>query len=536
MSLFSPSRSHHAFVLFLWLSMLFLLWQHYHGLNHMPTRPIGKDVTAAVSQTELSSSAPQPEDNTSLDTISTFSSQRPKQPLPPAAINGIDALLSSIAKTSLYFVNGVLPPSEFNQMGARLQIISTWLEARETLHPKLSKRQIESLDSHIERAVMSLFPFIRNPAQPKNTQPFSTLRQTFKNDTKGIVLVANKINLRYVCHLIKNIRTVLNSTLPIQVAHAGDDGLGPSRRRFLTRLGSNITTIDITQMVDNKPLDLENGGPAIRSFAALASTFEQVILVGSTSVFLQRPETIFDTCSVYKSTGALLFHNHLYGKGDNRDSHDFWLKQLKNHDPSPSLKASRVYNEGYSEEADGGVIVLDKSRLSTLVGLLHVCWQNTKMVRKGCTYAFGQGDKNSWWLGFELSGSPYTWEKRYGGTIGSIEEQDQGMGNGENKKASKHERVCGNTILHLDENDQPLWFSGTLLKDRKNTDKGFLEADKWMVDGVFQERGLERGMDCMWGDKVRELDAKGKEVIEESIRQAREVDEGSTRFVAANIN
>ncbi|KAL8728077.1 MAG: hypothetical protein Q9181_005476 [Wetmoreana brouardii] len=503
----------------------------------MPTRPVGKDVTAAVSQTELSSSTSQPEQYTSFDTVPVVSSQRPKQSLAPAATNGIDSLLSSIAKTSLYFVNGVLPPSGFNQMGARLQIISTWLEARETLQPKLSKPQIESLDSHIERAVISLFPFIRNPTQPKNAQPFSTLRQTFKKDTKGIVLVANKTNLRYVCHLIKNIRTVLNSTLPIQVAHAGDDGLGPSRRRFLTKLGSNITTIDIMRMVDNKPLNLEKGGPAIRSFAALASTFEQVILVGSTSVFLQPPETILDTYSVHKSTGALLFHNHLYGEGDNRDSHDFWLKQLKNHDPSPSLKASRVYNEGYSEEADGGVIVLDKRRMSTLMGLLHVCWQNTERVRKDYTYAFGHGDSDSWWLGFELSGSPYTWEKRYGGTIGSIvEEQDQETGNDGNKEASKHERVCGNTILHLDERDQPLWFSGTLLKDKRNSDEGFLEADKWMVDGVFQERNSERGMDCIWGDKVRELDVKGKKVIEESIREAREVDERSTRFVTANIN
>ncbi|KAL8691891.1 MAG: hypothetical protein Q9218_002959, partial [Villophora microphyllina] len=375
----------------------------------MPTRAVDKDLTLTNTKSRKPDSTAQETDGMGTAKPAT-PSRKTKHAQGPAQLNEIDLLLSSIAKTSQYFINDVLPTSGYGNMGQRLQILSTWLETQKTLKPKLSSTQLESLSNNIERAALSLFPFIGNPTAPKNTQPFTSLRQSYKPGSAGIILVASKENLKYICHVIKNIRVVLNSTLPIAIAHAGDTMLSSSRRRFLTKLAPNITTLDITTLLDDHTLELEKGGPAIRSFAALASPFEKVLLIGSLSVFLQPPERILSASRAFAETGALMFHHHLYGKGEFKESHDFWHKHLRNHHPpSPALKSSRVYNEGYAEELDPGLIVLDKSRLSTLMGLLHVCWQNTKRVRRDYSYAFGDGDRDTWWLGFELSSSSYAW-------------------------------------------------------------------------------------------------------------------------------
>ncbi|KAL8782605.1 MAG: hypothetical protein Q9213_005237 [Squamulea squamosa] len=524
MSRRGPSRSHHALVFLVWVSMIFLIWQHYHNLGQISGGQTNKAKARVGTQ---------PEDDKDTEGRSSIklpadSPQRPQHPIAPAPPNGIEALLASIAKSCEYFVHVVVQPSESNKLGGRLQILSTWLSARETLPSLMSSSQISSLDNHIERTIISLFPFIRHPAQPKNAQPFTTLRQTFQKGSSGIVIVGDKSNLRYLCHAIQNIRSAHKSSIPIQIAHAGDNAFSPSLRRFVTRLAPNITTINIPTFLDSNSLNLEkeDAAPALRPFAALASTFEQVILVDPKTIFLQPPNTIIENHSAYKATGALFFHDHLYGKGDFKDRHEFWQGQLKNHPHSQALRSSKVYNEGYAEEADGGVIVLDKSRTSVMVGLLHTCWQNSKRVRKDYTYKYGSGDRDSWWLGFELAGAPYSWENRYGGTLGTLETRE-----------GREDRVCGNTNLHLDENDKPLWFSGGLIGGMEGGDDdggvgkgGYETMTHWMVDGVFLKKAEEGGKDFMSGESVRGVGKEIGRVLRESVEVAKMVDEKSRVF------
>ncbi|KAL8669158.1 MAG: hypothetical protein Q9168_006246, partial [Polycauliona sp. 1 TL-2023] len=371
----------------------------------------------------------------------------PQHPIAPAVPNAIEALLSSIAKSTEYFVNAAIEPSESRQLGGRLQVLSTWLSARETLPSLMSSSQLTALDSHIERTIVSHFPFIRHPKQPKNAEPYTTLRKTFEKGSSGIVIVGHRRNLRYLCHAIQNIRTVLNSSLPIQIAHAGNQVFPLSLRRFITSLASDVTTIDIPTLLDPKPTDLEkpDAAAALRPFAALASSFEQVILIDPTTIFLQPPSAILANHTAYKTTGALFFHDHLYGKGDAKARHEYWQHLMKYHPHSQSLRSSKAYNEGYASASDPGVIVLDKSRNGVMLGLLHTCWQNSRRVRNEYTYKHGQDDADSWWLGFELSGVGYAWDKHYGAVLGW-----------KHTRKERQDRVCGNTNLHLDEAGKPL--------------------------------------------------------------------------------
>ena len=124
-------------------------------------------------------------------------------------------------------------------------------------------------------------------------------------------------------------------------------------------------------------------------------------------VFLQAPEAILDHHSGYRRTGALLFHDRLLWQGTFKERHEWWEKQLEHQTPSQALSKSLVYNEGYAEECDAGLVVLDKSKVHLLLGFLHACWQNTKLVREAWTYKMGYGDKETWWFGLELSGAEY---------------------------------------------------------------------------------------------------------------------------------
>lgn len=176
--------------------------------------------------------------------------------------------------------------------------------------------------------------------------------------------------------------------------YAGEKDLPLNYREVVTSLGSDIQTTDILKALDDTTLDLANGGWAVKSFAALASSLEQVIVLDADAVLVQTPEAIVDDQKGHHETGALFFHDRLLWQGGFPDRHKWWEEQLKHHEPSKTLQKFCVYNEG--EECESGLVVVDKGRLSILLGLPHVCWQNNKIVREEWTHKQGYGDKESW--------------------------------------------------------------------------------------------------------------------------------------------
>lgn len=423
-------------------------------------------------------------------------------------------LLETIAETSQYFADYPLPPSAFGEMGKRLQIIRSWILSRELLQNQISNSQQEGLTEHIEKATLSLFPFLHTPSQPKDSRALYNLRQSFQPKSKGIVIPTGTATFRYACHLITSLRQVLHSTLPIQVMHAGDADLPSQHREFLAELGTDVEIVDVTTVFDDDTLGLASGGWAVKSFAALASKFEQVILLDADAVFLQPPEVVFDHHGGYNSTGALLFHDRLLWQNAFKERHNWWEEQLKHHTPSATLAKSLVYNEKYAEECDSGMVVLDKGRLSILLGALHVCWQNTRAVREAHTYIMGHGDKESWWFGLELSDANYTFENHYGSVVGAIKDD----------AADGKTRVCGFTIAHVDEDDRLLWYNGSLLKDKAVNATEFDVPTHWMKDGEWEKGAAKADLSCMKDAHVLDLTAQEMDIVRKSGEAARAVD------------
>ncbi|KAF5636748.1 MNT3-alpha-1 3-mannosyltransferase responsible for adding the terminal mannose [Fusarium tjaetaba] len=418
-------------------------------------------------------------------------------------------------KAKQYAENPVQAPykSTFWEVGQRSRDLSQWLSKSDKLD-STSKvgRQLRDVT---EITAQQLFPFLRNPPRnPGSTTPLSDLRHSFDRGSRGIVIPVGggEQSVRFAGHLIVSLRKVLDCRLPIQIVYAGDDDLPKKDREIITKLdgASDLEFLDIFTVFDDTTLKLKDGGWAIKAFALLGSHFEEVILLDADAVFIQQPERLFAQ-KAYIEKGALLFHDRLLWQHAFKERHEWWKDQIK--EPSAEMNKSLVWTEDYAEECDSGVVVLNKARVSTLVGLLHVAWQNTYDVREEVTYRQGHGDKESWWLGLELGGSSYEFESHYGSMIG------WGEGTGGNVT-----KVCSFVIAHTDEKDKLLWYNRSLLKNKRVDPDGYEVPEYWVMDGKWHKGRTKDDMSCMTDTEVLELTAEEKRVLRESIKIAKEVD------------
>jgi alpha 1,3-mannosyltransferase len=389
-------------------------------------------------------------------------------------------------------------------MGSRVRILRDWIS--------ISDSRNGALDDTVEPVMLQMFPFLQNPSKPDNKAPFRRLRQAFKPGSRGIVIPTGLDTFRYAGHLVLAIRNVHNSDLPIQIVYAGDDDLPLRNRRMLADLVKDIEFLDVLQVFDDETLKLRSGGWAIKAFAALASKHENTILLDADSVFVQAPEAVFKQQG-YKDTGALLYHDRLLWQHRFRDRHDWWKKQMEHHNASDTLLKSLVWMEDYAEEGDSGLVAIDKGRLSVLLGLLHICWQNTYEVREEITYKITYGDKESWWFGFELSGTTFAFEKHYGSILGWKQID-----------ADEAEKVCSFTIAHTDDDDKLLWYNGSLLKNKAVDNETFELPTHWMMDGTWLKGGSKPEISCMRDAIPKSLTVDETNILEKSIEEAKRFD------------
>jgi len=422
-----------------------------------------------------------------------------------------DLCLGSARKVADYMGAYPLDKADFGEMGKRLQILKEWIAHREAA--SLTQEEEDAWSTIIESAAMSLVPFIQSPFP--DHRPLERLRDGFVPGSRGIVITTGKKCFRYACHLVAGLREVLGSRLPIQVVYAGERDLPTEYRDFITSRAANVTTLDITSVFDDTTLDLANAGWAVKAFAILGSTFEQVILLDADAVFVQPPEVIFDVHPQYAETGTLLFHDRLLWQGAFKERHSWWEKELAHTELSSTIRQSKVFVEKYAEEGDSGVVAVDKSRLDVFIGLLHIGWQNTKDVRDAFTYVQGHGDKESWWFGFELAATPYSMEQHYAAIMGHIQIGPDGR---------PEDRVCSFAIAHVDHNDRLLWYNGSLLKNKEIDAVDFDVPTEWMIDGIWEKGATKQDMSCMNGTEVKLIDADTVTLIQSTVNVAKRVD------------
>ncbi|KAB8237935.1 putative alpha-1,3-mannosyltransferase [Aspergillus alliaceus] len=423
--------------------------------------------------------------------------------------------VSLVNDLAQYFIDYPLQPpykEHFGQLGQRSRVLRNWLALADQSENPIIK---SLLLNATERVAVSLYPFLEKPEGKATSQgPVSDLRASFEPGSAGIVIPTSNKTLRFAIHLIGALRSVLNSTLPIQVVYAGDEDLSPDNRSRLSQIVElgPLEFLDILTIFDDTTLQLRSGGWAIKAFAALASRFERVILADADAVFFQPPEVLLDH-EAFIRTGALLFHDRLLWPGAFKERHEWWESQIRH--PSPELNKSLVWTEWYAEEGDSGLVVLDKSRLDIFIGLFHICWQNSYAVREETTYKITYGDKETWWFGLELVGASYEFSGHYGGIVGWEDVDEKGK-----------PKVCSFVIAHVDAKDRLLWYNGSLLKNKGKSEMAneYEVPTNWMIDAEWQKGAAKQDMSCMVGGEVKNLTQYELDVLQQSIELAKKLD------------
>jgi hypothetical protein len=250
------------------------------------------------------------------------------------------------------------------------------------------------------------------------------------------------MHVPYIEGLIWTIREIHGSDLGIEIFYLGQKDLNNENIKALESISHSVKCKNIFDFFDEKILNLR--GWDIKPFAVLAASFSEVILIDGDVAFLQKPDILFNS-ELYMTSGALFFHDRSwYGKR--------WdpVEILSKVSPSYSyrVKSLRSYAHLTEHEMESGVVVINKAK--RFLGLVGAC-KLLDPQERAIVYSKIHGDKESYWIGFEMMEEDYSFNKWFPGSIGFIDSTN---------------RTCGR-MVHFDVSGKPIWWNG-----------GFKNADK----------------------------------------------------------
>ena len=208
-------------------------------------------------------------------------------------------------------------------------------------------------------------------------------------------------------------------------------------------------------------------------------------MIDADCFYLQDPGFLF-TDSGYIEKGSILFKDRTEKP---RFKTTDWLKSfIKN--PLPETKENRILKGVSYFEIESSTVVINK--IKSFLGLLNICKLNEKDIRSKIVYKMVCGDKETFWLGFEMSRQNYYVNQEYTAAVGEIIIEKNGK-----KKFVK--KICGNNgnIGHT-WNGELLFWNGHLMKDHnKNIKiKGIYTSYFIVKDGINRWREYKDQKQC----------------------------------------
>lgn len=264
---------------------------------------------------------------------------------------------------------------------------------------------------------------------------------------RGIVMTTGKKMLPFAVHAIKSIR-LWNCTLPVEVFYNGPKDLPNEAVKALEKL-KGVSVIDINQEIDTKSLKLK--GWDLKPFSMLVSSFQQVLLIDADIVFAQSPDKLFKI-EEYQKTGALFFADR-HIKLAPHINYPSWFRRIIPEPHSEALRSSAMFKGLTNYEQESGVVLIDKAR--GLNGLLAACLLNRPEERKEIqTHTWGE--KETFWLGFEIAGLLYKFLNEHAGNIGVA-----------TKNIHTGEVILCGHVAHFDKKNKLLWFNDGIVEDKR---------------------------------------------------------------------
>jgi hypothetical protein len=304
-----------------------------------------------------------------------------------------------------------------------------------------------------------MFAWIRGPT-------FKSVEEVWKygKEGRGIVLTTGNRYFHLALHLIRSIRH-FDCRLPVVVYYLGPEDLDLKARNILDAM-ENVSTVDMMEMFDTKALDLQRGWD-MKPFAILASPFSETMLVDADAVFMQNPEKVFED-SGYSETGALYFPDRtlLYHRVRNKE----WIDRVFLPPFSEYTLASRFYNNKSAYEVESGVVVIHKTQ--RFIGLLAACQLNAK-VERGIVREMTYGEKETFWLGFDMVEEPFSMVPTPAGSIGIIE-RDGGT-----------TKICGK-LAHFDRSGNLFWFNDGIVENKYAEERKLASLKSYGMEGTWK--------------------------------------------------
>ncbi|KAI9819668.1 MAG: hypothetical protein M1832_003902 [Thelocarpon impressellum] len=405
-----------------------------------------------------------------------------------------------------HMLHQYIPIADLSGMAERVEALSSLAQAT-AAEPLLDKRPLDHL-------VQRLFPWldaVRLPYVPWSAQPSPEV------DGTGLVMCVGDGNFLFAAHLIRTLRNVLGSTLPIQIAYSGEGDLSPQKRQALVGLASQIETIDLLDVFPDERLNLKTAGWGQKPFALLASRFRRAILVDADVTFLRKPDDLFETEQGLVDTGTLFWHDRAI-QCSYKPVRDWLQSVMGDRQPSEMLRRSEFWKDDIWHQMESGMVAMDKSRVQVFTTLLFVAWMNGGDVRDAETYQHMWGDKETYWIAAELTSTPYHFIDEYGGTIGSLGDDNS--------------TICGTHIAHTDSKKKLFWFNGSLRENKYRAGRDLARLTHLIIGGTeFSEQPKwnchSDGMVwCLTGDEPVSLAGTVEDaLIEDMKREAAAVDE-----------
>ncbi|PWN36436.1 uncharacterized protein FA14DRAFT_186668 [Meira miltonrushii] len=382
--------------------------------------------------------------------------------------------------------------TSFAQMGMRAKLYIDFLKSGKAKSKEFTR---------YEEAIWDFVPRITNLRE-------SRLRRTsLSKDRKsrGIVMTAGRDNFEYANHFIATVREVFHSKLPIEVYYYGQEDMPDSMANFLESSYKDVDVIDLSKRqnpFNESVAKLDGGGWAMKPFALLTSSFDEAMLVDADTVLVMPPEDIFKS-EGYRKTGTLFFQDRLAQcTGEENvphEMHKFLKDQFGVDGPPASIKHELFWQKSCHHYQESGLLLVNLNKPEVFGSLLLTSWMNTRKVRETHTYQQFHGEKESFWLAFELTHQPYSFNKQYGGTIGA--------------EYSPHvDGFCSDHLLHFISDIQehsiaskfhrrdaavqsfgiptgrPAWINGSLRRNKLRLSKEMLYPAEsiWAVDGWWE--------------------------------------------------
>ncbi|KAG8986231.1 hypothetical protein FRB90_004145, partial [Tulasnella sp. 427] len=321
--------------------------------------------------------------------------------------------------------------AEFAQFADRVKVLMQSQSLLEEFHESQARAGSEDvaltekareMQEEQDELFAKLFPYVSKSKKARRT--LAELQKGFTHP-KGIVIPCGNDQFQMAIHIISTLKHVHKTPLPIHVVYASPGDLDIPKRAAFRSISPDVEAVDILHFFDEEEVGLENGGWAIKVFAILSAPFKEVIILDADAIFLQKPEVLFEFPG-YKETGTLYFRDREIFPGEG-DVHRWWKRQMEGRTPSEEMMKSKFWlTAGSREEMESGVVVYDKTRRDVLMGIIMTGWMNTRSVRDQVTYKVTHGDKESFWMAFELIGAPYAFSSvEYAAMIGQLTHPDK---------------------------------------------------------------------------------------------------------------